>query len=109
MYYKDLTYYNYASTFIFQEVLNIGWLDKEYPFKQRTTSKEHLDKLIKIFDGTSVFNSEVNKYRCGDYCNLCGLYEPSVYSDRFKSNIGLGAFEIWIPALDEDIYYTSPN
>lgn len=109
MYYKDLTNYKYYLPFGFEEVLNIGWLDKKYVFNQSFVDGEIIDKLVSLLCENSIFNATVNKIRGFHPCNICGLREPKFYCYDRQYDISLGNCEIWIPSKSKNIYYASPS
>jgi hypothetical protein len=101
MYYKDLTSYEYYLPFKLINVLNVGWLDKDFDFKKGKLPRKLVEKLYEILMKEGVVESRVNQIRGVHPCNLCETRE-------FHSPF-IGSCELWIPSQDAQIYFSSPS
>jgi hypothetical protein len=94
---EDLSPYLYGMTFVIPEVKNIGWLDKDHPFKIGEVKPEFLSKLKKL-----IFNSDggncnilVNELRGSYECPVCGKHKLKISEE--DDYFILGSAELWIP------------
>lgn len=101
MYYKDLTPYEYYLPFKLPNVLNVGWLDKEFDFPKGNTPSELVEKLYEILMKEGVFESRANQIRGVHPCNLCEAH-------KFRSPF-IGSCELWIPSQEADLYFAAPS
>lgn len=101
MYYKDLTSYEYYLPFKLSNVLNVGWLDKNFDFAKGHTSSEFLGKFNKILEEEGIFKGRVNQIRGVHPCNFCGAH-------KFHSPF-IGSCELWIPSKGMGIYFAAPS
>lgn len=79
------------------EIRNVGWLDKNHPFKTGDVDPKFLEKLEKL-----IFNSYrgscsifVNKLRGSYECLVCG--EDKLTISNGQKEFTLGSSELWIP------------
>lgn len=100
MYYKDLVNYNYYLPFSYDEVLCVGWLEKEHHFEQKTVSKEFIDKLEQIYCGNTNFDVTTNQMRGIHVCHICGEDETKIYCNNKQRFELLGSSEMWIPSKE---------
>ena len=102
MYYPDLTPYCYIEHKRALNVLNVGWLDIQYPFLRKKASEELLDTL---FERCLHF---VNRTRGYQECQFRPVPTFGVEVFRHGASTTLGSAEIWVETTDGKIY-AAPN
>lgn len=101
MYYKDLTPYSRYMPSEVENVLNIGWIDKEHDFEQAPPPHGLVEKINSILSvRENGLNCRVNQKRCFGKCHLC---ETSNYGQ-----FSIVACELWIPSTNEGYYFATP-
>lgn len=102
MYYADLTPYAYDKES--PSALNVGWLEKEYPYNQGFVSEQFLDGLF-FLCGLSIHHTR------GAYaCPFCPLenYRGALKVFRKGKYLWLGSAEIKVESQQGKVYL-SPN
>jgi hypothetical protein len=87
------------------EIRNVGWLNKDHPFKTGDVDSKFLEKLEQL-----IFNSYrgscnilVNELRGGYECPVCGIRGLEIGDER--TGFFLGSSELWIPDNREEGHY----
>jgi hypothetical protein len=108
MYYPDLSVYEYIQ-YEGDNILNIGWLDKQHEFSKGEVPKEFLDKLLYIcvYKKTNQTRG-FHKSPFFSFRNIFALKNIG-YPVRLESKIYfLGSAEIRVKG-QRDIIYASPD
>ncbi len=101
MYFADLTPHEYSVFRPILNVLNVGWLDVNTPYRKGKVSNEVLDKLGQIILSEGVFEARLNQLRGIRNCCFCG-------SSHFRVAY-VGRCELWIPAVEPGKLYATPS
>ncbi|HKD78051.1 MAG TPA: hypothetical protein VKH81_00050 [Candidatus Angelobacter sp.] len=99
-YFADLTLYSYIRGNAKGE-LNIGWLDRQYPFQTGPVSDGVLDVIFELC------KTPVNLTRGVHICNLCTEIKANIH-ERNGTKITLGGAEIRVKSKSGR-EYASPN
>lgn len=107
MFYEDLSNYCYYLKTPVATVRNVGWLEKDQPYKTGKVLDGFLLKLSNIILGNGSVDAQVNRIRSAHPCALsdCGTLEIEVNGRRDT----LGAAEIWIPSKDGSDFFAAPS
>jgi hypothetical protein len=100
-YFPDLSPYTHLPLpGVTDEYVNVGWLDKDYPFPTGPTPDALSDRLL---EGLAHPRNRTRGYHL---CNLCGAREPTRVA-LAEDTVILGDAEIHI--ADSGRVYASPN
>ncbi|WP_163390442.1 hypothetical protein [Enterovibrio norvegicus] len=107
MFYEDLSHYCYYLKTPVETVRNVGWLEKDQPYKTGKVLDGFLSKLSNIILGNDSVDAQVNRIRSAHPCALsdCGALEIEVNGRRCS----LGAAEIWVPSKDGSGFFAAPS
>ncbi|CAM3806343.1 hypothetical protein VA7868_03821 [Vibrio aerogenes CECT 7868] len=107
MFYEDLSNYCYYLKTPVSTVRNVGWLEKDQPYKTGKVLDGFLSKLSNIILGNDSVDAQVNRIRSMHPCSLydCGMLEIEVNGKKSS----LGTAEIWVPSKDGSVFFAAPT
>jgi hypothetical protein len=97
-YYPDLSPYTYDSSD--REMLNVGWLSRDYPFTIESTPPNLVSALVELA------HEPVNVQRGMHFCELCRDFQTATGSTS-RGDLFIGSGEIHITRR-KGITYASP-
>lgn len=107
MFYEDLSGYCYYLKTPVSTVRNVGWLEKDKPYKTGRVPDGFLSKLSSIILGNDIVDAQVNRIRSAHPCALSDCGSPEITDGERK--VTLGAAEIWIPSCEEGSFFAAPS
>ena len=103
MYFQDLTSYSYHHLGVFENTVNIGWLDSAQPYQFGQLLDEFRDKLW------SFLQFKLVRLRGFHICNLCSDQASTILTvSKGDEILKLGDAEIRVLGMDGKIY-AAPN
>lgn len=97
-YYPDLTPYEYLHTRPDNNVLNIGWLDANYPYQKGSVSDEILRAILKLCEHPT---RQTRGFHVCQFCQHPGL---GVIIETSDKQITLGTAEIRVVGENDRVY-----
>lgn len=109
MFFDDLTKYDYLAKYVQhldsereENALNVGWLDKKYPFKTGETSQAFKENLFRLCQ------DPVNQTRGFHHCHFCENPTFGLEITRNNIKVVLGSAEIRVKN-DKGDDFAAPN
>lgn len=116
MYFEDLSPHSYSvydpegQIVQFDEVLNIGWLEKGHEYTKGYVDEKILTKLKDLIGKVS-FTQPETRYMGYHNCDFCTYTEQDRPSITWQGlDVILSRLVIWIPSpITSDLYYAFPD